>query len=141
METDTKGDIPTGTPLEGKVILWVEDDILLSDIIRKKSQRLNTELLHAYDAGEAFKILEEDKKPDLIFLDILLPGMNGYEILERLKSSDDTKNIPVIILSNFGQKSEVEKGIKLGAERFLIKATITLEEVFQEADNILKRVK
>jgi two-component system phosphate regulon response regulator PhoB/two-component system alkaline phosphatase synthesis response regulator PhoP len=127
-------------PLQGKVILWVEDDILLTDIIHKKMQRLNIELLHAYDSVGCFKILTEGKRPDIIFLDILLPGMNGYEILEKLKANEETKDIPVIILSNFGQKSEIEKGMELGATKFLIKATMTLDEVFQEADSILKKL-
>lgn len=139
METDPKDEIKTVLPLNGKTILWVEDDVLLSDIIRKKLQRYDTKLLHAYDSGEAFKFFDEGEKPDIIFLDILLPGMNGYEILEKLKSNTETRDIPVIILSNFGQKSEVEKGLQLGAERFLIKATITLDEVFQEAQKILMK--
>lgn len=125
--------------LDGKTILWIEDDVLISEIIKKKLQRYDVTLLHAFDSGEAFKYLDDGENPDIIFLDILLPGMNGYEILERLKSEDATKNIPVIILTNFGQKSEIEKGLKLGAEKFLIKATITLDEVFREAENTLSR--
>ena len=139
MKTDPRGEINTQLPLSGKTVLWVEDDVLLSDIIRKKLQRFDTELLHAFDSAEAFRYLDEGKKPDIIFLDILLPGMNGYEILEKLKSDPETKDIPVIILSNFGQKSEVEKGLELGAARFLIKATITLDEVFQEADRLISK--
>jgi len=125
--------------LDGKTILWIEDDVLISEIIKKKLQRYDVNLLHAFDSGEAFKYLDDGEKPEIIFLDILLPGMNGYEILERLKSEEATKNVPVIILSNFGQKSEIEKGLKLGAEKFLIKATITLDEVFREAETILSR--
>lgn len=142
METDKinlDDDTKSREPLAGKVVLWIEDDILLTEIISKKMQNLNTELLHAYDSTGAFKLLEENKKPDIIFLDILLPGVNGYEILEKLKKDEKTKSIPVIILSNFGQKSEIEKGMNLGAEKFLIKATMTLDEVFQEAGAILKK--
>lgn len=138
METDPKGDIVSSEPLDGKTVLWVEDDILLKDIIAKKLSKSNIKLLHAMDSVQTFNLLEEDT-PDIIFLDILLPGMNGYEILEKLKGEERTKNIPVIILSNFGQKSEIDKGLALGAARFLIKATISLDEVFQEAGNILKR--
>jgi len=138
METDLKGEAMNQKPLDNRVILWVEDDILLRDIIAKKLSKLNTKLLHAADSNEAFKFLEEET-PDIIFLDILLPGMNGYEILEKLKGNEKTKNIPVIILSNFGQKSEIEKGMDMGAEKFLIKATITLDEVFQEAEEIIER--
>jgi two-component system phosphate regulon response regulator PhoB/two-component system alkaline phosphatase synthesis response regulator PhoP len=61
----------------------------------------------------------------------------NHEILEELKKSDITKNIPVIILSNFGQKEEIEKGLKLGAEKYLIKATLTLDEILSEVNNVL----
>lgn len=116
--------------------MWVEDDIFLSDIIAKKLSKKNSKLLHAKDSIETFKILETEK-PDIIMLDILLPGMNGYEILEKLKENPKTKDIPVVILSNFGQESEVEKGLSLGAEKYLIKATLTLDEIFVEIDNVL----
>lgn len=142
METDQIDSVPNPDNkklLSGKVVLWIEDDILLTEIIRKKMQNLNTELLHAYDSTGAFKLLEQEKKPDIIFLDLLLPGINGYEILTQLKNSEKTKSIPVIILSNFGQKSEIEKGLNLGAEKFLIKATMTLDEVFREAEIVLKK--
>lgn len=137
METDQKDEPLKKAPLSGRKVLWVEDDVLLGEIIAKKLSGSDTILLHAVDSIEAFKILEEEK-PDIIFLDILLPGMSGYEILEKLKADDKTKDIPVIILSNFGQKSEVDKGMQLGAEKFLIKATITLDEVFRDAERILQ---
>ncbi|MFT5179772.1 MAG: CheY-like chemotaxis protein [Candidatus Paceibacteria bacterium] len=123
--------------LENKTILWVEDDVFLSDIIAKKLSTKESKLLHAKDSIQAFKILETET-PDIIMLDILLPGMNGYEILEKIKSDPKTKDIPVIILSNFGQKSEIEKGLNLGAERYLIKATLTLDEIFSEISSILE---
>jgi len=125
------------TQLSGRKIMWIEDDVFLSDIIAKKLSTQNSILLHAKDSIKTFEILETEI-PDIIMLDILLPGMNGYEILEKLKSDVKTKNIPVVILSNFGQKSEVEKGLKLGAERYLIKATLTLDEIFSEINTILK---
>jgi len=122
--------------LSGKKIMWIEDDIFLSDIIAKKLSTQQSSLLHAKDSVETFKLLETEK-PDIIMLDILLPGMNGYEILEKLKANEATKEIPVVILSNFGQKSEVEKGLQLGAARYLIKATLTLDEIFGEINSIL----
>lgn len=123
--------------LGNKTIMWIEDDIFLSDIIAKKLSHKESRLLHAKDSVETFKILETET-PDIIMLDILLPGMNGYEILEKLKQDPKTKDIPVVILSNFGQKSEVERGLSLGAERYLIKATLTLDEIFSEINNILE---
>lgn len=117
--------------LTGKTVMWVEDDAFLRDIISQKLSDKNCTLLTAVNSEETFDLLK-GSKPDVIMLDILLPGMNGYEILEKLKSDEATKDIPVIILSNFGQKNEIERGINLGAEKFLIKATLTLDEVVSE---------
>ncbi len=128
----TKG----GTQPTNKRIMWVEDDVFLSDIIARKCKSNRCELLHTTNADDTFTLLKNDT-PDIIILDILLPGKNGYEILEELKKNDATKNIPVIILSNFGQKEEIEKGLKLGAEKYLIKATLTLDEILTEVNTVL----
>lgn len=138
MEIDNDNDSITnaGTQPINKRIMWVEDDVFLSDIIARKCKSNRCELLHTTNADDTFSMLKNDT-PDIIILDILLPGKNGYEILEELKKSDITKNIPVIILSNFGQKEEIEKGLKLGAEKYLIKATLTLDEILSEVNNVL----
>jgi CheY-like chemotaxis protein len=94
-------------------------------------------LIHANDGEAALKILESES-PDIVLLDILLSGIDGYEILKRMKSGEKTKDIPVILLSNLGQKSDVEKGKALGAARFLIKATVTLDEIVEEIKTVLK---
>lgn len=130
METVTTSQSQTDN-LAGKTVMWVEDDAFLSEIIARKLSSKQCTLVRTSDADETFSTLKS-QTPDIIMLDILLPGMNGYEILEKLKADDTTKNIPVIILSNFGQKSEVEKGLKLGAEKFLVKATLTLDEIVGE---------
>ena len=127
------------TPLEGKTIMWVEDDVFLSDLIARKCVANKCKLYHAKSSPETFAQLEANESPDIIVLDILLPGENGYEILKKLKAEEKYKKIPVIILSNFGQKDEVQKGLDLGAEKFLIKATLTLDEIFREIDNIIKK--
>lgn len=123
--------------LKGKKIMWVEDDQFLSEIIARKLGAAGCILLHAADGGTAWKLLEKEK-PDLILLDILLAGLDGYEILKRIKANKDTAMIPVILLSNLGQKEDLEKGKKLGAARFLIKATVTLDEIVQEIKTVLR---
>lgn len=132
IDSEIRGEQPTN-----KKIMWVEDDLFLSDMIAKKCAINKCHLLHAVNADQTFELLKKDI-PDIIILDILLPGKNGYEILEELKKTEATKNIPVVILSNFGQKEEIEKGIKLGAEKYLIKATLTLDEILTEVNNVLK---
>ncbi len=126
---------PVGT-LTGKKIMWVEDDKFLSDIIARKLSTQGCGLLHASDGEQALKILETEA-PDLILLDILLPGLDGFEILKRIKEGP-RKATPVVLLSNLGQKSDIEKGKALGAIRFLIKATVTLDEIVEEIKTVLR---
>lgn len=117
--------------LAGKKVLWIEDDAFLSEIVAKKLSAQDGTLLQAKSGQEAFTILENEQ-PDIIMLDILLPGMNGYEILEKIKGDSKTATIPVVILSNFGQTSEVEKGLRMGASKYIVKATLTLDQIIEE---------
>jgi len=123
--------------LSGKKIMWVEDDKFLSDIIARKLSVQGCALAHATDGEEALRLLEKES-PDLILLDILLPGMDGYELLKRVREGARTKRTPVILLSNLGQKEDIEKGKSLGAARFLIKAMVTLDEIVEEIKAVLK---
>lgn len=125
--------------LRGKKIMWVEDDEFLSDIIARKFSAQGCLLVHTTNGEEAINVLKKEI-PDLILLDILLPGIDGFEILRQIKSDSKTQNIPVILLSNLGQKADVEKGKHLGAERFLIKATVTLDEIVEEIKTVLREL-
>jgi len=89
------------------------------------------------------KVVEETiaQKPDVIILDILLPGKNGFEVLKELKEKEETKNIPVIIVSNLGSKDDLEKGRQLGVADFMIKATVTPEEIVEKAKKIVASIK
>lgn len=127
----------SGAGLTGKKIMWVEDDKFLSDIIARKLSMQGCTLIHATGGEEALRILGKEQ-PDLILLDILLSGMNGFEILKQVKADEKTKRIPVILLSNLGQKEDIEKGKTLGSARFLIKATVTLDEIIDEIKNVLR---
>ena len=127
---------PIGAQPKDITIMWVEDDMLLSDMISKKCSINKCELLHAVDANQAFDLLSKNH-PDVIILDILLPGKNGFEILDEIKKNEKTKDIPVVILSNFGQKEEIEKGLSLGAEKYLVKATLTLDEILAQVNEVL----
>ena len=126
---------PLDPPIDKK-IMWVEDDVFLSDIISKKCETNSCSLFHAIDYDGTFELLK-DLEPDVIILDILLPGKNGFEILQELRKMDKTKDLPIIILSNFGQKEEIEKGLKLGADKYLIKATLTLDEILGEVNKVM----
>lgn len=123
--------------LLGRKIMWVEDDEFLSEIIARRLVEHGCILLHATEGAEALRILGKEM-PDLILLDILLSGMDGFEILKKIKEDARTRHIPVILLSNLGQKADIEKGKALGCARFLVKAMVTLDEIIKEMKEVLK---
>ena len=77
------------------------------------------------------------QKPDVVILDILLPGKNGFDVLKELKEKEETKNVPVIIVSNLGSKEDFEKGSRLGASGFMVKATVIPEDVVVKAKQVI----
>ncbi len=120
-----------------KSILLVEDDPFLIEVYSTKFKEEDFEVRVAKDGNECFEKIEE-KKPDLILLDIVLPSLSGWEILRKLKNEDKLDDLNIVILSNLGQKEEVEKGMNLGAAKYLIKAHHTPTEVVREVKKILK---
>jgi len=120
-----------------KKILIVEDDKFLRDLINQKLLREGFEIVQAVDGEDGIKKIKEEH-PDLILLDLILPGIDGFEVLSQMKSDQNSASIPVIILSNLGQKEDVEKGLKLGANDFLIKAHFTPGEIIEKIKGVLK---
>lgn len=118
-------------------ILIVEDDKSLVKIIEEALDKKKFEVILALETDEGLDkaILE---KPAVIVLDILLPGKSGFECLKKLKEQKETKEIPVIILSNLGQDEEVRKGLKLGAVDYLVKADFTIDDVVAKIVKLVK---
>lgn len=121
----------TSMPLKGKKIMWVEDDSFLNDIIAQKLSKQGCELMNATNGEDALKIIEKNA-PDVLFLDILLPGMSGFELLEKIRETPKGKGLPVIILSNFDQEKDVRRAMQLGAKKYLVKATVNLDALVGE---------
>jgi len=122
--------------LEGKKIMVIEDDRFLHRLLADKLTQWKASVASSFDGIDAVKKVEAEK-PDLILLDIILPGADGFDILGQLKSNETLKSIPVIILSNLGQEEDIERGTKLGAVDFLIKANFTLDEIAAKASKVL----
>ncbi len=123
--------------IANKKILLVEDDTFISGMYQTKLSALGVDLEVIDDGEAAMQRLEKDPLPDLVLLDVVLPGKDGFEILEGLRSRDRTKNLPVILLTNLGQKPDVERGLKLGANDYIIKAHFTPTEVVEKISNLL----
>lgn len=119
-------------------VLLVEDDVFLANIYKTKFTMEGFNVIHT-DNGESAITEANKKKPDIILLDVLLPKKDGFAVLTDLKQeSSEVKGIPVILLTNLGQKDDVEKGLEMGAEDYLIKAHFKPSEVVDKVKKILK---
>ena len=119
-------------------ILLIEDDPLLLNMYAAKFELENFNVVTAEDGEKGLK-LATSISPDIILLDILLPKINGFEVLKLLKENEEVKNIPVILLTNLSQKDEVKQGLSLGAEDYLIKAHFMPSEVVEKIKKIINR--
>jgi len=114
-----------------KKILFIEDESALQKALGDTLKNEGYEIVSATD-GELGLNLAKIEKPNLILLDLILPKMDGFEVLEGLTKGEETKDIPVIILTNLERMEDVDKAIELGAKTYLIKANYTLEEVVEK---------
>lgn len=120
-----------------KVILFIEDESALQKTFGDLLTQEGYKMISALDGDIGLK-LAIDKKPDLILLDLILPKMNGFEVLKKMKENMATKNIPVIVLTNLEGLPEVEKALELGATTYLVKANYSLEEVIEKIKKTLE---
>jgi len=118
-------------------IILVEDDSFISSMYQTKLTSLGYQVEIIDDGEAAWDRLRKDPLPDLILLDVVLPKRDGFEILEDLKKDKKTKDVPVILLTNLGQKPDVERGLKLGANDYIIKAHFTPTEVIEKISKLL----
>lgn len=119
-----------------KKILIVEDEKIMRDLLVMKLEKEGYEISVAIDGQEGLKTLRKIK-PNLILLDIIMPRMGGFEMMEEMNKDPQLKKIPVIIISNSGQSVELDRAIKLGAEDWLIKAEFDPKEVI---DKVIKQI-
>lgn len=118
-------------------ILLVEDDSFISGMYQTKLTGLGYQVELVEDGEVAADRLQQDPLPDLVLLDVVLPKKDGFEILEQMRGDDRTKKLPVILLTNLGQKPDVERGLKLGADDYIIKAHYTPSEVVEKIKQVL----
>ena len=120
-----------------KTILIVEDDKLILDVLRKKFEIEGYIVVTAGDVHSGLEVIKA-QRVDLVLLDILLPGgANGFVLLGDIKQNEEFKKIPVVILSNFSEKQDIEKGLRLGAVDFLVKANNTPNKIVERVEQVL----
>ena len=118
-------------------VLFIEDDPAVAEMYKLKLELDGYTVTVARDGEEGLR-MATDVPPDIIFLDTRLPKMDGFAVLERLRASDRTKDVPVIILSNYGERELVDRGLKLGALEYLIKSQTTPANLSRGVEGWLK---
>jgi two-component system alkaline phosphatase synthesis response regulator PhoP len=112
-------------------VLWVEDDKLIGTILAKKLISSGFDLFHAKTGEEAVEALKQ-VIPDVVVLDLLLPGMNGFDVLQQINRDASLRNVPTMILSNLSKPTDIERAKMLGAKKFLVKAATSLDQIVKE---------
>lgn len=120
-----------------KTILFIEDESALQRTFEKFLVKAGFNMISALD-GEVGLKLAKAKKPDLILLDLILPKIDGFNVLKNLKEDSETRNIPVIVLTNLEGIAEVNKAIDLGATTYLVKVRYNPKEVLEKIEKALK---
>jgi DNA-binding response OmpR family regulator len=121
-------------------ILVIEDDPFLSNLLKLRLQKEQMEVISATDGDEAIKKLNETE-PDLILLDLILPKKSGFEVLENISKNPSLRTKPVIIISNLGQTSDIQKGKELGAVEYFVKAKISIDDLIFKIKEFLNKSK
>lgn len=119
-----------------KTILLVEDEQALNKAIKLKLEQQGYKVLASVKAEEALEFLKKEK-PDFIWLDLLLPGMNGFEFLKELKKHEEWKNIPAIMVSVSGSADTIEEAYALGVKDYIVKSQFNLNRIVDRVKLLL----
>ncbi len=118
-----------------KKIVFVEDEMRLQEALSSKLKSDGYEVFSALDGESGLKIIEE-KKPDLILLDLILPKKDGFKVLESLKTKPELSAIPVIVLSNLESGKDIERVLAFGVHSYLAKANYSLDEIAKKVGEV-----
>ena len=120
-----------------KKILIIEDDTFLQGLEATKMKKEGYEIMTAGNSVEAFKVIESENKPDLILLDLLLPEVDGFMILEKIRQNKSLLAIPVIVFSNLSEDKDIKRAQKLGISEFMVKSNFTLDELAKKVKDLI----
>lgn len=123
--------------IKTKTILLVEDDTIISSMYKAKFEDDGFKVLTAQDGASGLELIKKEK-PDIVMLDVIIPGLDGFSVLEEVKKDAATKDIIVIMLTNLGTEDDRAKGHKMGAADYLVKASLTPAQVSEKIKEFLK---
>ncbi|MFM7088356.1 MAG: PleD family two-component system response regulator [Candidatus Paceibacterota bacterium] len=120
-----------------RAILIIEDDNFLQGLEAKKMKKEGYDVYTASNSVEAFRILDKKIKIDMILLDLMLPDVDGFEILRKMRAMPETSSTPVIVFSNLSEEEDIKKAREIGISEFMIKSNFTLDQLAEQVKNIL----
>lgn len=120
-----------------KSVLVVEDDRFLSSLIKARLEKDGYVVTQAFDGEEAMNMLKKER-PDLIVLDLIMPRMSGFEVLQMISMNPLLNQTPVIILSNLAQESDILKAKELGAIEYFVKIRVSIDDLVNKIKSVLK---
>ena len=118
-------------------ILIIEDDVFIRDIYQIKFAQEGFDVVVAENGVVAIEKMEQNINPDIILLDVIMPRMDGIEVLKKIKAKDNWSKIPIIMLSNISEKEKIIEGKSLGVNEYLIKSNFTPSEVVEKVNILL----
>lgn len=118
----------SASPTTGKKIVLADDEQFIAIAYKDGLERAGYDITVAHDGAEALEAVK-NVKPDLVLLDLIMPKLNGFEVLKAIKADDTLKDIPVIILSNLSQPTDETEARQTGALDFIVKADISLKDL------------
>lgn len=131
---------PAAAPSATKKILIIEDEQFIADLYSRQLTKAGYLVKTSNDGNQGLQVLSGETF-DLLLLDIMLPGLNGLEILKQFKAKNPTSQMPILLLTNLGQDTVIKEGFQLGAQGYLIKAAYTPDQVLAEVKKALEEKK
>lgn len=121
-------------------ILLAEDDQFLVKALKDKFERTGFLIVTLNNGNEVLPQIKKEK-PDLLLLDVMMPGKNGFDVVEEIKLEGEFKEIPIVIISNLGQESDIKKGAELGVMDYIVKSDLSISGVVEKVKECLTKVK
>lgn len=118
-------------PEELKRIMIIEDDKFLSSLMKVRLEKDGFTVIQAFDGEEAIGLLKTER-PDLLVLDLIMPKVMGFEVLQTISMMPELQKVPVIILSNLAQDSDIQKAKEFGAKEYFVKVKISIDDIVKK---------
>lgn len=128
--------LPAGADVKTALLLVAEDDQFYANLYRTKLEKEGFGVVVASNGRETLELLRKSN-PNLIILDLVMPEMDGFEVLKKLREEKDLRNVPVIILSNLGQPEDIERAKELGVFKYIIKSNVSIHQMVESVEDAL----